>query len=242
LNKYLEHPAKPSDIVSGYAGARPLVSAEAGQSTQKIARDDVIEIDQASGLISIMGGKWTTHRAMAEDTINAVQKALGVAVVESPTRSHVLYGGEGYSSELWETLKGVYEISGETAHHLSAKFGTAAWKVLELTRDNPELNAPILAGSPPIQAEVVYCVRAELAATLEDVLARRLGVQFYSWRNAIRSAPAVASLMAQELGWSSEYTASEVAKYTSKINHYLQEAGLEPETASGAAAGKASAD
>ena len=77
LNKYLEHPVQPSQIVSGYAGARPLVSANESQSTEKIARDDVIEIDPASGLISIMGGKWTTHRAMAEDTINAVQKALG---------------------------------------------------------------------------------------------------------------------------------------------------------------------
>jgi glycerol-3-phosphate dehydrogenase len=242
LNKYLEHPAKPSDIVSGYAGARPLVSAEAGQSTKKIARDDVIEIDQASGLISIMGGKWTTHRAMAEDTINAVQKALGAAVMESPTRSHVLYGGEGFNSELWEKLKGVYEISSETAHHLAAKFGTAAWKVLELTRHNPSFNAAILAGTPPIQAEVVYSVRAELAATLEDVLARRLGVQFYSWREAIRSAPAVASLMAAELGWSSEYTSSAVANYTGKINRYLQEVGLEPENASGAVAGNASAN
>src|ERR1700739_128677 len=92
LNKYVRKPLQPSDIVSGFAGARPLVSAGDGGATQKIARDDVIGIDGKSGLISIMGGKWTTHRAMAEDTINAVQKALGVAVSESLTRAHVLQG------------------------------------------------------------------------------------------------------------------------------------------------------
>src|SRR5271163_4828080 len=99
-----------------------------------------------------------------------------------------------------------HPISQETAHHLAAKFGTAAWKVLELTNEDRSLAEPILSGTPPIQAEVVYCVRHELASTLEDVLARRLGVQFYSWRDAIHCAPVVGTLMAGQLHWSSDQT------------------------------------
>jgi glycerol-3-phosphate dehydrogenase len=242
LNKYLEHPVSPSQIVAGFAGARPLVSTGEGGDTKKIARDDVIEIDSASGLISIMGGKWTTHRAMAEDTINAAQKALGVPVTESPTRAHVLYGGDGFAHDLPEKLAAAFPISKQTAHHLASKFGTTAWEVLELTKQNHNLAEPILAGTPPIQAEVIYSIRHELAATLEDILARRLGIQFFSWREAIRSAPPVASLMAQELRWSSEQAKSEIAKYVSKINGFLQHAGLEPETSSGASASRAPAN
>jgi glycerol-3-phosphate dehydrogenase len=237
LNKYLEHPVKASQIVSGYAGARPLVASGENQDTKSLARDDVIEIDQASGLISIMGGKWTTHRAMAEDTINAVQKALNVAVTESPTRSHVLQGGVGFTPDLWEQLASKHSLSKETAQHLAHKFGTDAWKVLELVAQNRNLAQPILAGTPPIQAEVAYSVRNELATNIEDVLARRLGVQFYSWREAIHSAPAVGAVMAEELQWSSEQKKSAVQGYVDKINLRLKQAGLEPEALSGASAG-----
>jgi glycerol-3-phosphate dehydrogenase len=241
LNKYLEHPVSPSQIVSGFAGARPLVSAGENQSTKKIARDDVIEVDPSSGLISIMGGKWTTHRAMAEDTINAVQKALGVPLTESPTRAHALYGGEGFSGDLWEKLMAAHPISKETAHHLAAKFGTAAGNVLQLTLENRDLAQPIVPTNPAIQAEVVYCVRHELAATIEDVLARRLGVQFYSWRDAIHAAPVVGSLMAQELHWSDAEAKSAITAYVDKINHLLERAGLEEERSEGSSAGRSTA-
>lgn len=241
VNKYLEHPVEPSQIVSGFAGARPLVSSGESESTKKIARDDVIEVDPSSGLISIMGGKWTTHRAMAEDTINTVQKALGVPITECPTRSHVLHGGEGFSSDLWKNLIAVYPILQDTGQHLAAKFGSAAWQVLQLTLKNRSLAEPILAGSPPIQAEVVYCVRNELAATLEDVIARRLGIQFYSWKEAIHAAPIVAELMAEELHWSSDQAKSAIATYVNKVNRLLEHAGLEAERFSGAPAGHTSA-
>jgi glycerol-3-phosphate dehydrogenase len=229
LNKYLAKPLQPSDVVAGFAGARPLASAGEGESTQKIARDDVIEIDAKGGLISIMGGKWTTHRAMAEDTINAVQKALGVPVSESPTRTHVLHGGEGFTSDLWEKLIRIYPLSKETAHHLEAKFGTAAWNVLELTRTNSSLAQPLIPGSAQIQAEIVYAVREELAATIEDVISRRIGLQYYSWRDAIKAAPVVGSLMAQELQWRSAQEHEAVTRYVERINFFLQRAGLETE-------------
>ena len=229
LNKYLAKPLQLSDVVAGFAGARPLVSAGEGGSTEKIARDDVIEVDPNSGLISIMGGKWTTHRAMAEDTINAVQKALGVAVSESPTRAHVLHGGDGFTSDLWEKLVRIYPVSKETAQHLAARFGTAARDVLELTRTNPDLAQALIPGSAQIQAEVVYGVREELAANIEDVISRRIGLQYYSWRDAIKAAPAVGSLMAQELQWTSAEEHEAATRYVERINFFLERAGLHPE-------------
>ena len=238
INKYLAKPLQPSDVVAGFAGARPLVSAGNGESTQKIARDDVIEIDPKSGLISIMGGKWTTHRAMAEDTINTVQKALGVPVSESPTRAHVLHGGEGYTSDFWEQLIRVYPLSKETARHLSAKYGTAAWNVLELTRTNSGLAQPLIPRSAQIQAEVVYAVREELAAKIEDVISRRIGLQYYSWRDAIKAAPVVGFLMARELQWTSAQEREAVNHYVERINFFMQRAGLQPE---GNPAGRSSA-
>src|SRR5690242_14357456 len=97
INQYLGRPVTPNEIVSGFAGIRPLVGAAGDGDTKTLARDDVIETDPASGLISIMGGKWTTHRAMAEDTIDQVQQALGVPQTDSQTRNHVLYGGEHFT-------------------------------------------------------------------------------------------------------------------------------------------------
>jgi glycerol-3-phosphate dehydrogenase len=227
LNQYMARPITPDEIVSGFAGARPLVGSEEEGSTKKLARDDVIEVDPASGLISIMGGKWTTHRAMAEDTVHCVQQSLGVAPTDSQTRTHVLYGGKGYTDDYCEKLSRQHRLSEETARHLASKFGTAAEKVLLLTSEDAVFAQPILAGFPAIKAEVVYAVRHEMAATIEDVLARRIGMQFYSWRDAIDAAPVVGSLMAAELHWAGAYTSEAITRYVERINHLLDSAGLD---------------
>src|SRR5262249_51913819 len=144
--------------------------------------------------------KWTTHRAMAEDTIHIVQQSLGVSQTESKSRNHVLYGGEGFTDDYWKKLS-AYPISEATAHHLTAKFGTASTRILDLTTGNPDLLQTILPGGRAIRAEIVYAVRYEMAATIEDVLARRLGMQFYSWSDCIDAAPVIGALMAEELNW-----------------------------------------
>ena len=229
LNQYLARPVTRDDIVSGFAGARPLVGSEDGGDTKKLARDDVIEVDPASGLISIMGGKWTTHRAMAEDTIDRVQQVLGSPDAISQTRNYVLCGGKGFTDDYWNTLCRQYGLPAKTAHHLAAKFGTAAEKVLALATENAALREPILEAHPAIKAEVVYAVRHEMAATIEDVLARRIGMQLYSWRDAIQAAPVVGSLIAQELSWTSSLTRTAIMHYVEKVNHLLDSAGLSRE-------------
>jgi glycerol-3-phosphate dehydrogenase len=240
LNHYLARQVTPDDVVSGFAGARPLVGSGEGEDTKKLARDDVIEVDAASGLISIMGGKWTTHRAMAEDTIHTVQHALDVAQTESLTRNHVLYGGVGFTDDYWKKLCRQSAIEEETAHHLASKFGTVSEKILSLGSENATLLKPIVAGYPAIQAEVVYAVRREMAATIEDVLARRIGLQLYSWRQAIEAAPLVGSLMAQELKWDPEAERGAVRRYVEQINHLLDSAGL-PHKGAGPSVSKQSA-
>jgi glycerol-3-phosphate dehydrogenase len=226
LNRYLARPVTPDDIVSGFAGARPLVGSGEGGDTKKLARDDVIEVDRASGLISIMGGKWTTHRAMAEDTIHRVQQELGIPQTDSKTRHWPLFGSEGFTDDYWSLLRQNGQISEKTARHLASKFGTAAQKVLSIVGENSDLSLPIVANRAPIQAEVIYAARHEMAVTVEDVLARRLGMQLYSWRDAIAAAPVVGGLMSRELGWTDSETHSAVAQYVAKVNHLLDSAGL----------------
>ncbi|MGH9726727.1 MAG: glycerol-3-phosphate dehydrogenase/oxidase, partial [Candidatus Acidiferrales bacterium] len=199
LNKYLEKPVTPDQIVSGFAGARPLVSSGDARDTKKLARDDEIEVDAKSGLISIMGGKWTTYRAMAEDTIDTVQEQLGAPKTESPTRNLPLTGSDGYTPVYWQKLVRDYRISEETAQHLAEKFGTRADHVLALTEGDAELSRPIVDGLPQLRAEVAFCARNEMAVTIEDILFRRLGMQLFSWRSAIHAAPVVASILAREL-------------------------------------------
>lgn len=226
LNRYVARPVTPSDIVSGFAGARPLVGSDDEGDTKKLARDDVIEVDPASGLISIMGGKWTTHRAMAEDTIHRVQESLGHPRTESQTRNYILYGGKGFTDDYWKTLSRKNAISAESARHLASKFGTAAENVLAVSGEDRSLVELIVQGYPAIRAEVIYAVREEMAATIEDVLARRIGLQLYSWRDAIAAAPTVGALMATELNWSSPVTEAEINGYVAKIRHLFDSAGL----------------
>ena len=226
LNQFLSRPITPEQIVSGFAGARPLVASEGEHETKKLARDDVIEVDSSSGLISIMGGKWTTHRAMAEDTINTVSHSMGIPETPSQTSKHVLDGGEGFTDDYWKKLSQRFSLHEETAHHLASKFGTAAERVVSLKDENPELMQPIVAGYPAIQAEVVYAIRSEMAASIEDVLARRIGLQLFSWRDAIEAAPTIGLWLAKEMGWSADQMRTAVRGYVSKIDRYRTLAGV----------------
>jgi glycerol-3-phosphate dehydrogenase len=228
LNQYLEKPVYRDQVVGGFAGARPLVSRGGNGDTKKLSRDDELEIDPRSGLISIMGGKWTTHRAMAEDTIDAVQKYLGLPVTPTLTRNRPLTGSSGFTPVYWMSLVRDYGISESTAQHLAARFGTTAPKVLDMAKRNADLAKPIVEGLAPIRAEIVQSAW-DMAVTIEDALARRIGLEFYSWRSAMKAAPIVGSILGKQLGWSSDHTQSAIRQYVDKIERYLRVAGLTPE-------------
>ncbi len=226
LNRYLARPVTREQIVSGFAGARPLLSDGKSTDTKRLARDHAVELDERSGLVSIMGGKWTTHRAMAEDTVNSLQKYLGGSMTESKTIHYPLAGARDYTPEFWRSLAQAAPGGELTAKHLAEKYGTRATEVLALVKENAELGAPIVAGLAPICAEVVFAAREEMAISIEDVLARRIGLQFYGWKESIVAAPVVAKLLALELGWNESAKQQALDDYVARIRDLMTKVGL----------------
>jgi len=100
---------------------------------------------------------------------------------------------------------------------------------MKLAESDPSLALPLVEGEAPIRAQVVYAARHEMAVTLEDVLARRVGLQLIGWRLAIRAASVAAELLGSELGWSAAEQTAAVDQYVGKINHMLEVAGQAPE-------------
>jgi glycerol-3-phosphate dehydrogenase len=231
LNPYLSTPLRADQVVSGFAGVRPLVSAQGIKDTKKLIRDDEVEFDAESGMISILGGKWTTHRLMGQETIDKVQEYLGEPTIPAQTPEHLLSGSADYHWDYWEALSSEFHLPVATAQHLAHKYGTAASSVMKLTESDPSLALPLVEGEAPIRAQVVYAARNEMAVTIEDVLARRVGLQLIGWRLAILAAPVAAALLRRELGWSAAEETAAVDQYVSKVNHMLKVAGQEPEPA-----------
>lgn len=226
LNPYMAKPLRVEQAVSGFAGLRPLVAAGSNHSTKELIRDHEVEVDEKSGLVSILGGKWTTHRLMAEETVNAVQRSLGVKMSACETEKHRLDGAEGFTVNFWQTLVNDYNLAESTAKHLADKFGKNAEQVLNFGREDAKLLAPIVEGFPAIRAEVVFCAREEMAQTIEDILARRIGLQLYDWRLSIAAAPVVGELLAEELRWSEQEKTIAISDYKRKIQGFLLELGL----------------
>jgi len=229
VNKYLANPIRADQIVSGFAGARPLVSAGGSRDTKQLARDHEVEVNAQTGLISIMGGKWTTYRAMAEDTINAVQKSLARPVTPGVTIDHPICGSKGYTADYWRSLVRDYGVSESAAKHLSQKFGTNASKVMQVAKDDPALATPVVPGFAPLRAEIAYCARHEMAMTIEDVLMRRTGLQFFSWQAAIAAATPAGKILGKELNWRADFERSCVEEYRNKISRLIRLAGLPAE-------------
>ena len=227
LNRYLVRPLNKNQIVSGFAGMRPLV-ASGSRRSKDLIRDHEIEIESSSGLISVLGGKWTTYRAMAEDAINSVLQFLGMPAVSCVTINHRLAGFEGWHANFWADLVREYQVSEETARRLSQKFGAAAKEILNLTKENPELKEPIVAGSSSVLAEVSYGVREEMATSIEDILVRRTGLQLFSWEQARAAAPMVGAIMARELGWPLSQQKAAVEEYIKYIGRLMRLMGLRP--------------
>jgi glycerol-3-phosphate dehydrogenase len=155
-----------------------------------------------------------------------VQKYLGDAGRKCSTLSHPLLGSDGYAPDYSQSLAARFALTEPTARHLAGKYGVCAPEVMKLAEAEPDLARPLLEGLAPIRAEVVFGVRDELAASIEDVLARRVGLQLYGWRDAIRAAPAVAELLARELDWSDSAKQHAMSDYVTKIQILIEKAGI----------------
>ena len=227
LNRYSEPEYVLADVVGAFAGIRPLVQAKHARQTKNLIRDHEVESDADSGLVSILGGKWTTYRAMAADTITVVQKQLKHAGRPGATAGYQLAGAAGYTSSHWEELANEYHLTEPTARHLSEKFGMEASAVLAIAREQQEFSLPVAAAAPAIQAEVAYGARREMAVTIEDILARRIGLQNFSWKLAIDAAACVARILARELGWTEQQKQDAIQEYVGKMQRRLRVIGLQ---------------
>ncbi|MES2734154.1 MAG: FAD-dependent oxidoreductase [Bacteroidota bacterium] len=220
LNRYLTVSAQPGQVQSGFAGMRPLLQANPDADTKELVRDHEVEEEPVSGLLSIMGGKWTTYRLMAQDTVDQAYVSLKKELVSSVTATYSLSGAHGYAPDGWKKLPKVSSLPAEVYQHLWGKYGTHTNLVIALAQENPLLSEPLTEGYPHLKAEVIYAVRYEMASTLRDVLARRLSLEVIDWQATAKAISVTAQLMAEELGWPQAYTAQEVAAYLIKLAHY----------------------
>ena len=228
LNRYLVTPFRIDQVVSAFAGMRPLVRSKNARDTAHLIRDHEVEMEEESGLISVLGGKWTTYRAMAQDGVDMTLGYLGMPLIPCRTEQHKLHGAEGYGPDFWRLLVSEFGASPATAKHLAEKFGTASFRVLDIAKQDSRYASPVVPGMPQIRAEVVYCVQKEMALTIEDMLARRIGMEMFSWKASIQAAPVVGPVMAELLGWSAEETTRAVEEYVQNITRKMTAIGLKP--------------
>jgi glycerol-3-phosphate dehydrogenase len=203
--RYLTGNPTEADVKSTFAGLRPLVgSTDEDGGTAALSRDHTLHIAN-SGLVTITGGKWTTYRKMAEDTIDQAATLADLEDRESVTKSLRLHG---------------YHKQAHTFGELSA-YGADAVNIQGLIREDASLGEKLHEDRPVIAAQVVWAVRHEMARTVEDVLARRTREILLDARASIEMAPKVAALMASELGHDEAWQNEQVEAYEEVARGYL---------------------
>ena len=203
--KYLTKAPKRSDILSIFAGLRPLAAPKAGSSkTKEISRSHKIVVSE-SELFTMVGGKWTTFRRMAQDMVEKVEKEKQWKKTQSKTKSFKIHG---YKTDI-DINDPMYV------------YGTDKEKILELTKAEPGLDAVLSESLHLIKAQVVWAVREEMARTLDDVLSRRIRCILLDAREAMRIAPEVAAIIAKELGKDKAWEQQQVTEFIELAENYV---------------------
>lgn len=202
---YFKRKPLEKDILSVFSGLRPLAAPTGsdGNSTKEISRDHKL-IVSAKGLITITGGKWTTYRRMAEETVNMAITHASLASKACVTENLSIHGS----------------IFVEENHPL-AIYGSDRANIEALIRENPNLGQKLHAAFPFTEAEVVWSARHEMAETVEDILSRRLRVLFIDAQAAKDMAPKVASLLAKELSADQNWETEQIETFNTLADGYL---------------------
>lgn len=222
LNRYLERKVTPDDVLGTFAGLRPLLKPVAGlDTTSALSRDHAV-LEGPPGLVTVVGGKYTTYRRMARDAVDAALAPLGITT-PSRTDKLPLLGAERWQ----ETRQRAAEIGRRhqlppaTVKLLLARHGDRIDDVLALTR--PERGGDAALGQPLdgaphyLAAELVHAVLAEGARSLADVLVRRTHLSIELRDGGLALAPRAAALIAPQLGWTPEQTERQLQAYRALI-------------------------
>lgn len=203
-SKYLTKKPKRKDVLSIFAGLRPLAAPEGKtQETKEISRSHKLIISK-SGLITMIGGKWTTYRKMGEDIVDKAILLGGLKTMECVTKNMPIHG---------------YLKKSGTGH--LQVYGSDIPKIKSIIGLEPELGEKLHPDLPYLKAEVIWAVRDEMARTVEDVLARRTRALLLDARASIAMAPVVAALMGKELGLRKKWQKEQVQQYTEFANGYI---------------------
>jgi glycerol-3-phosphate dehydrogenase len=204
-DKYLSKTITRDDVLSVFAGLRPLAApTEESASTKEISRSHKL-IVSPSGLITITGGKWTTYRKMAEDTVDAAIRVANLTPQKCVTASLPVHGSTP---------------DADRADHLYV-YGSDREALLNLITENPAWSQKLHPAYDFMQAEVIWAVRNEMARRVEDVLARRIRVLFLDAKAAMETAPMVAGIMAEEMKYDKAWKMSQVAAFNELAMGYL---------------------
>ncbi|NWV08531.1 GPDM protein, partial [Ptilonorhynchus violaceus] len=194
------------DVLAAWSGIRPLVTDPSSKDTQSISRNHVVNISD-SGLVTIAGGKWTTYRAMARDTIDAAIQEHNLKAGSSRTMGLQLEGAQDWSPTLYIRLVQDYGLESEVAQHLASTYGDKAFEVAKIAQVTgkrwPIVGKRLVSEFPYIEAEVVYGVK-EYARTAVDIISRRTRLAFLNVQAAEEALPRIVDIMGKELNWSEQ--------------------------------------
>ncbi|KAK0559569.1 mitochondrial glycerol-3-phosphate dehydrogenase [Tilletia horrida] len=193
------------DVLSAWSGLRPLVKDPDAKDTQSLVRNHMINVSE-SGLLTIAGGKWTTYREMAEQTVDRAIKEYNLQPVRGcVTKTTRLLGSHGWTKTMYVKLLQRFGLETDVARHLASTYGDRAWSVCSMAEPTGERwpihGRRLDSQYPYIEAEVRYACRSEYAATAVDFLARRSRLAFLNAEAAVSALPRVIELMGKELGW-----------------------------------------
>jgi glycerol-3-phosphate dehydrogenase len=223
LNEYLDVHIHASMITGGFGGLRPLVMAlpKPGQpleaETKDLVRDHEVELDAASGLISILGGKWTTYRLMAKDTIDTIGNISGKNIACTTNRVK-LVGSMEFDHQTAIKLQQQTGWDHAIVKHLVSKYGDRCKHIANILKIEADHKERLLPGMPYTYAELDYVIDHEMAFTLKDVLARRWGVQLSDWNHTRQLIPIVAAYMGEKLGWNLAQKEEYVQDYYTELD------------------------
>ncbi|MDZ7800742.1 MAG: FAD-dependent oxidoreductase [Trueperaceae bacterium] len=215
VRRYFASPVTREDVRATFSGLRPLVSDPDSSDTARLSRDHVINVS-TGGLVTIAGGKWTTYRRMALDTVDQAIKVGGLSAGPSRTSERVLIGGANHDPDGAAALADRFGLPEDVARHLNGAYGDRAAQVATVAAEEG-LSARLAEGHPYLEAEAIHAARHELARSTTDVLMRRTRLGVLDRDAAVAAVARVNELLAAELSWSEARAAEDRADATAYV-------------------------